>query len=73
MVYDADGCIYLSYIRGKLIHPFCTHEGSGFGQSLKDLEKLCPQARITSSLSLYGSKVAQSEKEIEQWVQSKGE
>lgn len=58
---------------GKLIYPFCTHEGRGFGQSLKDLEKLCPQARITSGLSLYGSKVAQSDKEIEQWVQSKGE
>ena len=43
---------------GKIIKPFVTHEGSGFGRSLSDLKKLCPGATIASGLSIQGSVVS---------------
>lgn len=53
---------------GKTIKPFCTHEGSGLGQSIGDLQKLCPGANIEEGLALYGSSVSQANTEIEEWV-----
>jgi len=31
---------------GKTIIPFCTHEGSGIGNSERDIKKLCPKAKV---------------------------
>ncbi|MDD4290658.1 MAG: flavodoxin [Clostridia bacterium] len=42
---------------GKTIVPFCTHEGSGFGSSVKDIRKLCPAANVEDGLSIVGSNV----------------
>lgn len=53
---------------GKTIKPFCTHEGSGMGRSVSDIQKLCPGAMVEDGLALYGSRVANSEKNIERWV-----
>ena len=53
---------------GKTIKPFVTHEGSGFGKSLKDLKKLCSGAKIKDGLSIQGSFVLDSEKKVEHWV-----
>lgn len=55
-------------LSGKRIHPFCTHEGSGLGKSIKDLKKLCPNSQIMNGLSIYGSAVQQSDKEISKWL-----
>lgn len=52
----------------KTIRPFCTHEGSGLGSSLKDIQRLCPNAVVKSGLAVYGSEVESSRKEIERWV-----
>lgn len=54
---------------GKTIKPFVTHEGSGFGKSLKDLEKLCPGANIESGLSIQGSSVSTSKEKVKNWVE----
>lgn len=53
---------------GKTIKPFCTHEGSGMGDSVKDIRKICPAATVEKGLAIRGSQVGKSEKEIEQWV-----
>ncbi|AMK15348.1 flavodoxin [Methanobrevibacter olleyae] len=53
---------------GKTIKPFVTHEGSGFGKSLNDLEKLCTGANIKSGLSIQGSFVSSSKQKVQNWV-----
>jgi flavodoxin len=54
---------------GKVIHPFCTHEGSGFGHSLQDLQKACPGARITQGLEIQGSRVSKSGEKVHAYIQ----
>lgn len=53
---------------GKIIRPFCTHEGSGMGSSGTDIRKLCPYARVEAGLAILGGNVRESQKEIEKWV-----
>ena len=53
---------------GKIIRPFCTHEGSGLGSSLSDIRRLCPGATVKPGLAVHGSRIAEAEKTIEKWV-----
>ena len=53
---------------GKIIKPFCTHEGSGMGSSVKDIETLCPGAKVEKGLAIRGCRVEKFQKEIEKWV-----
>lgn len=53
---------------GKRIKPFCTHEGSGMGSSVRDIQRLCPGAEVEKGLALRGGSVKQSRKEIEKWI-----
>lgn len=55
-------------LSGKNIYPFCTHEGSGLGQSVKDIEKLCPKSKIHQGLAIRGSQVKNSDNQIKQWL-----
>lgn len=54
---------------GKVIKPFVTHEGSGFGSSQKDLNKLCNGAQIKNGLSIAGAKVYDSADIVRNWVE----
>lgn len=56
---------------GKVIKPFCTHEGSGMGSSISDIKTLCPNAKVESGLAIYGSKIDSSIKDIGNWLQNK--
>lgn len=56
---------------GKTIIPFTTHEGSGFGSGLTDLRKTAKGATVAKGLSLRGSAVKDSTKEIESFVKGK--
>lgn len=56
-------------LKDKVIKPFCTHEGSGMGRSVKDIEMLCPGTRVERGLAIYGGSVLQSKKEIEKWIE----
>lgn len=49
---------------GKTIIPFCTHEGSEFGNSIGDLKKMCPKSKILEGLAIRGSKAHNSDDEI---------
>ncbi len=53
---------------GKIIKPFCTHEGSGMGRSVADIKRLCPGATVENGLAIHGGSVNKSKKDIEEWV-----
>ena len=57
-------------LTGKIIVPFCTHEGSGFGTSLSDLERICRGAVIGSALEVRGCKVGENAERIAEWARS---
>lgn len=52
---------------GKTIRPFCTHEGSGLGSSVRDIRRLCPGAAVGDGLALYGSRIADARPAIAAW------
>ena len=54
---------------GKEIMPFCTHEGSGMGNSENDLKKLIPEAYVKNGLAIHGSSVKDSRDKITEWLQ----
>ena len=53
---------------GKIIKPFCTHEGSGLGKSIRDIQSLCPTATVEKGLAICGGNVEKAQKEIEKWI-----
>ena len=53
---------------GKTIIPFTTHEGRGFGSSLRDLTATAKGVTIAKGLSIQGSKVSSAGKQIETFV-----
>lgn len=55
-------------LKGKKIYPFCTHEGSGLGNSINDLKKICSQSIIKKGLALKGSQVKQSDQKLKEWL-----
>lgn len=54
--------------KGKTIHPFCTHEGSGLGRSVEDLRKTCPDARIERGLAVRGTEAADCDADLAAWL-----
>ena len=63
-------CTFLESVdlTGKVIKPFCTHEGSGLGHSERDIEKLCPGAKVERGLAISGSAVQHARAALEVWV-----
>lgn len=57
---------------GKTIVPFCTHEGSGMGQSESDIKKLCPEATVLTGLAIRGGNVTKAESELLDWLSKHG-
>lgn len=53
---------------GKVIKPFCTHEGSGMGSSVKDIRRLCPGAKVEEGLAIQGGSAEREKEEIEKWI-----
>lgn len=54
--------------KGKIICPFCTHEGSQFANSLKDIKKICPESMIRKGLAIIGHQVTNEESTIKTWI-----
>ena len=59
-------------LTGKIILPYCTHEGSGQGSSESDIRKLCPGARVLPGLAKVGGSVAGADKAVEGWLKKAG-
>ncbi len=57
-------------LSGKVVVPFTTHGGSGFGDSLSDLKKLCPRSRILKGLAVPGNQARGAKSSVESWLQS---
>jgi flavodoxin len=57
---------------GKILAPFCTHEGSGMGQSVADIRKTCPQSAVTDSLAIRGGDVKSAEDDVAGWLRKIG-
>lgn len=55
-------------LSGKVIKPFCTHEGSGLGNSVGDICGICPNAIVGKGLAIRGSNVEKAEKDIKKWI-----
>ena len=55
-------------LTGKVIKPFCTHEGSGMGNSGFDLKNEFPTAIIKKGLAIRGSNVNNADDLIKQWI-----
>lgn len=53
---------------GKTIRPFCTHEGSGMGSSERDIQKLCPGAKVEKGLAIHGGSVKNAGDAIRKWM-----
>jgi flavodoxin len=53
---------------GKTIIPFCTHEGSGIGNSERDIKKLCPNAKMFPGLAIQGSSVKNADNMLKSWI-----
>lgn len=53
----------------KIVKPFVTHEGSGFGSSQKDLKKLCAGAEIRNGLSIPGADVYDAKGIVNAWIE----
>ena len=56
---------------GKRIIPFCTNEGSGLGNSVSDIKKLCTGADVEAGASFTGSRVSSSEAKIAEWAKGR--
>ena len=56
----------------KTIIPFCTHEGSRFGRSERDLQKLCPDARMLEGFEVRGSRVGRAQMDVDAWLRKLG-
>ena len=59
-------------LSGKTILPFCTHEGSGMGRSVKDLKNALPNSVIKPGLPIKGTRVHHQDSdipaEVETWL-----
>jgi len=52
----------------RTILPFCTHEGSGQGNSERDIKKLCPNAKVMTGLAIRGGSVKNADSAIISWL-----
>jgi flavodoxin len=55
---------------GKTIVPFCTHEGSGIGNSERDIKKLCPDAKLLSGIAIRGGSVLKADNLVQDWIKN---
>lgn len=53
---------------GKTLIPFCTHEGSGLGNSVHDIRKTCPSAHVVDGFAITGTSVRTSHASIKNWL-----
>ncbi|NLH46013.1 MAG: flavodoxin [Acholeplasmataceae bacterium] len=57
---------------GKTVIPFCTHGGSGLGDSVSEIKKTLPQANVLSGLAVRGSEAGKAQTEIANWLKNIG-
>lgn len=53
-------------LTGKIIKPFCTHEGSGIERCKTDIKKLCPNSEVKEEILIHGAMY--SEENLKDWI-----
>ena len=53
---------------GKKVMALMTHEGSGLGNSERDLRKICKGAAFGSGIAVHGADAAKAEKAVADWA-----
>ena len=53
---------------GKKVMVFTTHEGSGLGNVVSDVKKICKGANVLESLAIKGSSVYEAKEKVEKWI-----
>src|SRR5512143_1152427 len=53
---------------GKIIVPFCTHEGSGMGHSEQDIAKACPKAVVLKGIAIHGTSASSAVSNVSSWI-----
>lgn len=51
----------------KIVKPFSTHEGSGIGQIMEEINKFCKGATIKEPLAIRGSDAVKSKEILKEW------
>lgn len=54
--------------QGKIVKPFTTHEGSGLGNVVTDLKKICKGAIVKDGLAIRGSSVTTAKDKVKEWL-----
>lgn len=54
--------------KGKKIHPFCTHEGSGLSSTENKLKSILKEATIEKGIAIRGSDVNDALSALEKWI-----
>ncbi|MBQ8062237.1 MAG: flavodoxin [Bacteroidales bacterium] len=49
---------------GKKIVPFCSHEGSGMGGSIRQIKMAVPDANITAGVAIHGASAPNCDREV---------
>lgn len=57
---------------GKTIAPFCSHGGGRLGQSVTDIAKLAPTAKITEGFSVHSGGGSALSRDIDSWLNKNG-
>ena len=60
--------LYSSDFSGKKIAPFMTHEGSGMGVAMKEIESACKNSEILAPLAVWGSAANKAEPDAKKWL-----
>ncbi|MDO4638130.1 MAG: flavodoxin [Lautropia sp.] len=68
-------------LAGKIVAPFCTHGGSGTGQSFQQISEICPDCTVqpglailgnadnnTSQNAIRGRQAADAERQVQTWL-----
>lgn len=53
---------------GKIVIPFCTHEGSGLGGIPQKIERACKGANVLKGIAIRGSAAQNSQKQVQKTV-----
>ena len=54
-------------LKGKIIIPFCTHGGGGFGKMIEDFQRECKDSIIKEGIALEGD---YSFDELQEWLEN---
>lgn len=55
-------------LSGKTVIPFCTHLGSGLGNSVKDVAGLCLKSKLLEGIDIWGNKTSASRERLTGWL-----